>query len=826
MNRGMNVPTIASWSQLAIALVGLTASTLYGQDNPAPPGPVSVHPAAIDLRHVRSPQMLQVLGTTADGYSLDLHAQATFTSAHPNIATVDAKGIVQPVASGETQITVAVAGQSIVVPVKVQVATADPPRSFRHEVMPALSKAGCNSGACHGYSLGKNGFKLSLRGSDPELDYSYITKEHFGRRIDLVSPEASVLIAKPRGDAPHEGGVRFRKDSLINEILFQWIRQGAPGDLSDAARVVAVKLVPDKLVLKPGQKHRLQLMAQYNDGTSRDVTRLGIYSANNDRFAGVTEDGLVTGGDAGETAIVARFERTFAATGVIVLNPSSEFTPTPVPQDNLVDAPIIEKLNRLKIVPSPLAGDEEFLRRVYLDLIGVQPKPDEVRAFLADALSDKRTKIIEALLERPEFVDHWSLKWGDLLQNSRNSLSSPSMYLFREYIRGAVASNMPLDEFARRILTAEGGASDDPASAYFAISKDTNDTLERATQVFCGVRMLCARCHPHPLENWTQADYYGLASFFNQVSARPDTRYPNVPNAKLVQLNLQTGFAGNPRTGQPQPPKFLGGAAPEIAAGIDRREAYAAWLTSPENPLFARSMVNRVWSYFFHRGIIEPVDDIRSTNPPINPALLDALAKDFVEHKFDARHLMRRIVTSQTYQRTSRPTPSNQADEQNFSHAIPRRIPAEALLDSLVQATGVPENVGGAPGGFRAAQLPDATVQSPFLNLFGKPQRMEACECERDNGSNMLQALHFINGSSILSRVQNPSARPAQWVSQKLPDDQLVGEVFLWTLARNPTADEHKVGLEFLQSYGEKRAEAVQDLMWALLNSKDFLLVH
>ena len=808
--------------RLMLLFAAAMSSALLAQD--APTGPITVHPTTVELRHVRWPQSLQVLGITADGYSLDLRAQAAFTSANPAVATVE-NGIVRPIASGETAVTVAVAGQTFSVPVKVQLDATEPPRSFRHEVMPVLSKAGCNMGACHGYSLGKNGFKLSLRGSDPELDFGYITKELFGRRIDRISPESSAMVAKPRGDAPHEGGVRFNKNSRANEVLVDWIKQGAPGDLADPARVVSIKLVPEKVALKPHQQHQLQLIATYNDGTSRDVTHYGIFTANNDRFAGVTVDGLVTGGDAGETAIVARFERTFAATSVVVLNPG-DFTPTPVPQDNLIDKAVVEKLNRLKIAPSPVAGDEEFLRRVYLDLIGVQPKPDEVRAFLADASADKRTKVIDALFERPEFVDHWSLKWGDLLQNSRNSLSAPMMYLFREHLRSEIAANTPLDQFARRILTAKGGASEDPAAAYFAISKDTNDTVERATQVFCGVRMLCARCHPHPLENWTQADYYGLASFFNQVSVRPDSRFPNVGNAKLVQLNLQTGFAGNPRSGQPQPPKFLGGATPELPANVDRREAYATWLTSAENPLFARGLVNRLWSYFFHRGIIEPVDDIRSTNPPINPALLEALTKDFVDAKFDARHLMRQIVTSQTYQRTSRPVPSNEYDEQNFSHAVPRRIPAEALLDSLVQATGVPENVGGAPGGFRAAQLPDATVQSNFLNLFGKPQRMEACECERDNGSNMLQALHFINGPSILGRVQNGGARPAQLINQKLPDEQMVGELFLWTLARNPSPEEQKVSLEFVQSYGEKKAEAVQDLMWALLNSRDFLLVH
>lgn len=831
-NNAMNVCRIYSrcsqfqQGTIFLGLLVIARSAVAADELSAPSGVVTVHPASIELRHARQPQSLQVLGTSAEGYALDLRSQAQLTIADPKIASLDERGWLKPLANGETQLTVVVAGQTLTVPVKVQLPAAEPLYSFRHEVMPVLSKTGCNMGACHGYSLGKNGFKLSLRGADPELDYLAISKENFGRRIDKQSPHASLLLAKPRGDVPHEGGVRFRKESLANEILLSWARQGAPSDLPDQARVVSVKLIPDKVVLKPSQKHQLQLMAQYSDGTTRDVSRLGIFTPNNNQFADVDDEGLMTAGDTGETAIMARFERTFAATGVIVLAPSSDFVPTPA-SENLVDRPVIEKLNRLKMAPSPLAGDEEFLRRVYIDLIGVQPKPDEIRAFVANADSQKREKIVDALLERPEFVDHWSLKWGDLLQNSRNSVSLPGVFLFREFLRGAVSSNMPLDEFARRILTSRGGAVDDPASAFFAISKDTNDTLERTTQVFCGVRMLCARCHTHPLENWTQADYYGLASFFSQVSIRPDPRSAGIANAKLVQVNLAAGNATNPRSGQLQPPKFLGGDVPQIAADVDRREAYARWLTAPENPFFARGLVNRIWSYFFHRGIIEPVDDIRSTNPPINPALLEALTKDFIEHRFDVRHLMRRIVTSQTYQRTSFPTPSNQKDQQNFSHAIPRRVPAEALLDSLVQASGVPENIGGAPGGFRAAQLPDANVESPFLSLFGKPQRMEACECERDNSSNMLQALHFINGTSILGRVQNPSARPALLLAQNLTDEQLVTELYLWSLARSPSAAELKVGTDFFQAYGaDKRADASQDLMWALLNSKDFLLVH
>lgn len=779
------------------------------------------------LTHVRQPGSLQVLGASADGYTLDLSGSSKFASDAPAIARVDEKGWVYPISNGTTMISVTAQGKTTKIPVEVKLPKEEPKYSFLHEVMPVLSQAGCNAGACHGYSLGKNGFKLSLRGSDPMLDFPSIAREFFGRRVDNLKPDASLLVAKARGDCAHEGGARIARNSLADNILVNWISQGTPDDSKDTLQVVGVRMIPQKLVLQPGQKHRLQLIADYNNGSTRDVTRLGIFTVNNDQFARVDEHGMVTAGDAGETAIVGRFERTFAATGVLVLAESKGFVPTPLPNNHIVDRAVIEKLNHLKIKPSGLCTDEEFLRRVYIDLIGVQPKPDETRSFLANKNINKRNEVIATLFERPEFIDHWSLKWGDLLQNSRNSASSQSVYMFREFIRGAVASNMPMDKLATRLVTARGGINDDPASVYFTISKDTNDTVERVTQVFCGVRMLCARCHPHPMENWTQADYFGLASFFSQVAMRQDSRYQNVPNTKVVQLNLPAGFATNPRTGQPQPPRFLGGGEPKQTPGVDRRDSYASWLVSTDNIFFARGLSNRVWSYFFHRGIIDPVDDIRSTNPPINPALLDAITKHFIDNKYDIRKLMQLIVSSETYQQSSIANESNKHDEQNFSHMIPRRIPAEALLDSLVQATGVPENYGGAPGGFRAAQLPDGNVDSSFLKLFGKPQRMDACECERDNGSNMLQALHFINGKSIMGRLQNPAARPAIATRLKTPDSELVGDLYLWCFARLPNAKETELSIAFLKSApADKRTEAIQDLMWALLNSKDFQMLH
>ncbi len=798
-------------------------------DQPQPiSGNIQAVPPALKLIHHRHEHSLTVSGRTAEGFAVDLSQQAVLTSADPAIAVVE-NGWVKPLKSGQTQITVQAAGQTVQVPVVVELPVAERPYSFRHEVMPVMSKGGCNAGACHGYSLGKNGFKLSLRGGEATQDYTAVFGDQFGRRVNLLKPSDSLLLTKPIGDVPHRGGIRIAKGSLSHRILQTWIEQGAKGDLDDKAEIEFVRIFPDRFVLEPGMSHRLQLVAHYTDGTTRDVTKLAIFNVNTEGVADVTDVGHVTARELGESAVVARFERKFAAARLIVLNRKPDFKPTPVPTDHLVDQHVVAKLNDLKVTPSELSSDEDFLRRVSLDLIGLQPTADEVRKFLADTDPAKRTKAIDALFARPEFVDHWSLKWGDLLQNSRVRVSEPAMYGFREWIRSAVASNMPLDEMTRQLLTSKGGAADNPAGAYFLISKDTNDTLERVAEVFCGVRMLCARCHTHPFENWTQEDYYGLNSFFNQVTAKADPRMVGIPNARSVSLQLAAGFATNPRSGQAQPPRFLGGIQPPVSTGTDRRVQFATWLAAPDNPMFARSLANRFWSYFFSRGIVDPVDDLRTTNPPVNPELLDALTKDFIEHRFDVRHLMRRIVTSQTYQRSSLANDSNRHDTLNFSHALPRRIPAEALLDSLVQATGVREQFGGAPANFSAAQLPDAEINSDFLALFGKPQRADACECERDGDSNMLQALHLINGQSILRRVTDPNGRVAQLLKQNpIPtEDQLIEDLYLWSLARRPTTKEIEVAKKHFQSYGDQqRPDATQDLMWSLLNSRDFLLVR
>ena len=812
---------------LALMIVCVSTSLSTAIEKQEAIGKLQVQPESMRLVHRRHPHSILVTALNRFGQSLDMSSQATYLSKNPKIAKATALGWIVPVGNGQTEIEISVGGQKRTVKVDVKIPKKTRQHSFRHDIMPVLSKGGCNSGACHGYSLGKNGFKLSLRGSDAGPDHAAITDEFLERRINRHQVGSSLMVTKPLGDVPHKGGVRFERGGLLHQYLSEWIAEGANSDVEKPLRLVSTEVFPKKAILQPGTKHQIQLLANYSDGSVRDVTRLGIFTANTGTVASVDDSGLVTAGDLGETAIVARFERVFATSNIIVLKPRPGFKPTPLPKGNVVDTFVVKKLNYLKVKASALVGDERYLRRVYLDLIGIQPTPTEVRAFLANRSANKRAEVVEGLFRRSEFVDRWSLKWGDLLQNSRQRLSSPAVYSFRQWIRASVASNMPLDRFVREILTSRGGFSDQPASAYYVVSKDVDDTLQRATQVFCGIRMLCAKCHPHPFENWTQADYYGLHSFFNQVTTKNDPRLPGNKKARSVVLNLPAGYSLNPRSQKLQPPRFLGGGEPKIAAGKDRRVVYAKWLTSAENPFFARSMTNRIWSYFFHRGIIDPVDDLRTTNPPINPELLDELTKEFVAHKFDVRQLMRTIVNSQTYQRSSVSNATNGHDNLNFSRFIPRRISAETLLDCIVQSTGVAENFPGAPGGFTAKQLPDANVNSEFLNLFGKPKRMEACECERDDGANMLQALHFINGKSILSRVANANGRVAKLLKQKLSDPQLVVEMYLWTVARRPSAAERKIGSQFLQSYGaKKRSEAAQDLMWALLNSRDYMLVH
>jgi len=701
---------------------------------------------------------------------------------------------------------------------------ADAPKvSFLRDVAPILNKAGCTSGPCHGAAKGKNGFKLSLRGYDPQFDYEALLYDLSGRRFNRAEPARSLMLAKPTQQAPHGGGLRFEADSDYYKVIYNWIAQGVPfGD----ARVDAVhrlQVAPAEIFMKaPDESATVKIAATYADGSSRDVTREATVESNVPDVAAVT-DASVKGVRVGEATLLVRYQGTLTTVPVTVLNPKPGFTWKQLPQNNYIDRMIDAKLQRLKIQPSPAVDDAGFLRRVSLDLTGRLPTPVEVRAFLADASKTKRSNVIEKLIASPAYVDHWTLKWGDLLQNNRKYLGEKGAYEFREWTRESIAQNKPYDRMVREMLNAGGSSYENPAANFFRVTRDAKPTMERTTQVFLGVRMVCAQCHDHPFERWTQNQYYEMAAFFSAVGVRPGYEV----GEEIVYDQRQDFAMKHPKDGRVMNPKFILPAKPLGAAAaptdVRRRTAYAEWLTATDNPFFAKSAVNRVWSYFFGRGIIDPVDDIRASNPPSNPALLDALTKDFLAHDFDLRYLMRTIANSRAYQTSIDTNEWNEKDTDNFAHATPRRLSAETLMDALAFATGVRPVFPEAPPDTLAEQLTDPHIgKDGFLDLFGRPSRESPCECERRSDLSLPQALNLVNGKTISDAVADSAGRIAKAVLSGKPDRELIEELYLASLSRPPTDAELDKALKYLQA-GSGRAARAQDLLWALVNSKAFL---
>ena len=690
--------------------------------------------------------------------------------------------------------------------------------SFLRDVAPILNKVGCTSGPCHGAAKGKNGFKLSLRGYDPQFDYEALLYDLYGRRFNRAEPARSLMLAKPTQQVAHGGGLRFEVGSDAYKTIYDWIAQGVPfGDpAKDTVRRLDVE--PKELFLKgPGEGGGVKVTATYADGGSRDVTKLAVVESNTPDVATVA-DAAVTGARVGEATLLVRYQGNLSTVPVTVLNPKPGFAWKALPQNNYIDQIVDAKLQRLKIQPSSPVDDAGFLRRVSLDLTGQLPAPEEVRAFIADNSAKKRAQKVEKLIESASFVDHWTLKWGDLLQNNRKYLGEKGAFEFREWIRDAIAQNKPYDRMVREILAARGSSYDNPEANFFRVTRDAKPTMEKTTQVFLGVRMVCAQCHDHPFERWTQNQYYEMAAFFSAVGLRPGYEV----GEEIVYDQRQDFDMKHPKDGRVMAPKFIVGAA---TAPVDatRRLAYSEWLTSKDNPFFAKSTVNRVWSYFFGRGIIDPVDDIRASNPPTNPALLDALTKDFVEHNFDLRYLMRTIADSRAYQSSVSTNEWNAADGDNFSHFIPRRLTAEELMDAVATATGVRPVFPEAPPETRAEQLPDPHVgKDGFLDVFGRPQRESSCECERRSDFSLPQALNLVNGKTISDAVADANGRVVKSVLGSRSDRDLVEELYLASLSRPPTAAEMEKGIAYLKA-GDGSAARAQDLLWALLNSKAFL---
>jgi hypothetical protein len=699
--------------------------------------------------------------------------------------------------------------------------------TFLRDVAPILNKAGCTSGTCHGAAKGKNGFKLSLRGYDPQFDYETLLYDLSGRRFNRADPGSSLMLAKPTQQIAHGGGLRFETGSGYYKTIYNWIAQGVAFGDPAADTVRSLHAEPAEVFMNaPGESAVVKVTAIYGDGGTRDVTREAIVESNVPDLATVT-DASVKGVRTGEATLLVRYQGNLTTVPVTVLNPKPGFQWKQLPQNNYIDKALDAKLQRLKIQPSDLVDDAGFLRRVSLDLAGHLPAPPEVRAFVADAFRTKRSAAIDKLISSPAYVDHWTLKWGDLLQNNRKYLGEKGAYEFREWIRESLAQGKPYDRMVREMLTARGSSYENPAANFYRVTRDPKPTMEKTTQVFLGVRMVCAQCHDHPFERWTQNQYYEMAAFFSAVGLRPGYEV----GEEILYDQRQDFDMKHPKDSRVMNPKFIvpatwsAEAAPGLAVPTDqrRRMVYAEWLTAKDNPFFAKSTVNRVWSYFFGRGIIDPVDDIRASNPPANPALLDALAKDFVAHDFDLRYLMRTIANSRAYQTSIATNEWNAQDTENFSHAVPRRLSAEELMDALAQATGVRPVFAEAPPDTLAEQITDPHIgKDGFLDLFGRPSRESSCECERRSDLSLPQALNLVNGRTISDAVADANGRIAKSILGGRPDRELVEELYLASLSRPPTAAELEKGLKYLETTTGRAARA-QDLLWALVNSKAFL---
>lgn len=817
-----------SWAVIAIMILMILPS-LNTAKEPDAKGQeptlrsITVFPPKISLNGPRDEQRVVVMGEYSDQTRKDLTRNTKFGSTAKNIATIEPRGIVFPAGDGDADITVEVAGIKGQIPVHVQGSQSDEPVSFSREVIPVLTQAGCNQGACHGGQHGKNGFKLSLRGFDPAFDYVQIVQSAEGRRVVLSGPERSVILQKPTLTMEHGGGQRFSVNSRSYLILKRWLEDGAPGPSPQDAKVKGLEVQPPQRLMEPGEQQQIMVRADWSDRRSNDITATAQFDSLNDSVAGVTPNGLVTAKARGETHIMVRFGGQVAV--VRVTSPYSRLEHYPeIAHNNFVDEHLIAKWKDLGLSPSALCSDQEFYRRIHLDALGTLPSPAEIRAFLADNSPDKRNRAIEHVLSRPEFVDFWTLKWGDLLRVNRTQLNEKGMWSFDNWIRAALRENKPVDEFVRDIITAEGSTFTDGPANFYRVGANATDWSESASQLFLGVRLQCAKCHHHPWEKWSQDDYYGMAAFFVRLGTKNSREFGLFGGERVTYLR-PTGEIGNPRTGSVVKPHPLDG--PVMEDPLDRRRKLAEWVTSAENPLFARNIVNRYWGYLMGRGLVEPIDDLRVTNPASNPDLLDALAVDFVKAKFDLKHLLQTIMQSRAYQLNSAATTGNQADSANVNctHYAVKRLTAEELADALDFATGTKEKYPGLPQGTRAIQLPDSEVRSFLLDVFGRPARKVSCECERSGQPNIAQALHLLNGDFLNRKIASPSGRIESLFKNQTPLTGVVHELYLATISRPPSAQEFDKALAWLKTAPSPK-EGAQDLLWVLLNSREFLFNH
>jgi len=808
-------PRTAGWV-LAACLAG----------GPAAAQQLSLSPPASVLAGPRARQQLLALERRADGYLADRTGAARFVSSNPRVAVVDPGGVVRPVGDGTATLTAVAAGRKATATVRVRDFARPPAWGFVNHVQSVLTRSGCNSGACHGASAGKGGLKLSLRGYDPQSDYAALTRQALGRRVTPGSPATSLMLQKASGGIPHGGGVRFKPGSPAYGVLAQWIAAGAPPPAAAEARPTGLAVFPAAATLAPGARQRLVVQARFSDGRTEDVTRWVKFTGSDDSVAQVAEDGLVTAQGPGETAITiwCLNRVSFARIGTPYPRPVPAAAYARAERRNFIDDLVLRKLEALRIPPAGPTDDEQFIRRATLDAVGRLPTPEEVAALLADEAPGRRERLVDRLLADPAFVDYWTYRWSDLLLVSSRRLPAKGMWAFHDWIRRSVAENKPWDRFVRELLTASGSTLRNGAANYYVLHKDPIDLTETTTQAFLGMSLTCARCHNHPLEKWTQDQYYAMANLFGRVRLKNGDL-----GGETLVFSAADGDVPHPRLGLPMPPQPLDGKALPLEDPADRREALADWLTAKDNPFFARAVVNRVWRNFLGRGLVEAEDDLRLTNPPSNEDLFAAVTRDFTEHGFDLRRLMRQIMTSATYQRSSEAPPGGIVDAKYYSTYIPRRLSAEVMLDAISQVTGVPTDFPGYPHGTRALQLPDSQVASYFLNAFGRPERAQTCSCERQEEPSVAQALHLTNGETINAKLRAPGGTAERLAKEPLSDGELVDRLYGLVYARRPKPAERARVLAALQEYPagpEGRREVVEDLLAAMLTTKEFLFNH
>ena len=782
---------------------------------------VEVFPEDVTLPHAGARQSLVVQATYDDGVTRDVSTEAKYTFANAALVTMK-DNLITPAADGSTELNIEFEGRKLTVPVSVKDAAKERPVSFRNDVMPVFMRLGCNTGNCHGAARGKDGFRLSLFGFDPDGDHYRITREMAIRRANLALPQESLIVLKSAGKVPHTGGQLFQEGDAEYDTLVRWLAAGVPNDPADVIKPVSMEILPKQAVLEgAGASQRMTVRATYSDGSKRDVTSLCLFLSNNDTSAKIDRSGLATAGQRGEAFVMARFATFTVGSQVIVIPKGLNYEWPKVSEHNYIDTLVFNKQKKLRLLPSELCSDEVFLRRAFLDIAGVLPTRQESDRFLADPEAGKRDHLIRDLLNRKEFVEIWVMKFSELLRirsDGNQRMSYKATLLYFNWLNEKLAGNVPMNQIVEELLSSSGGTFSSPASNFYQVEQDTLKLSENVAQVFMGMRLQCAQCHNHPFDRWTMDDYYSFAAFFSQVGRKN----AEDPRERII-FNSGGGEVKHPIGGRNMPPKFLGADVPNLA-GQDRRKVLAQWLASPKNPYFARNLVNIVWAHFLGRGIIEPVDDVRISNPAANPELLDELARRFTDYNFDFKKLVADICNSRTYQLSTQPNESNRLDSKNYAHAQIRRIRAEVLLDIISQVTGTKNKFQGLPLGARAVQIADGNVNTYFLTTFGRAKRDTVCSCEVIMEPNLSQALHLLLGDTVNSRVPEGGVVAALLKEGKTPA-QVVEDLYVRCFSRKPASQE-MADLAKSIAAEENKQQALEDLFWALLNAKEFVFNH